>query len=144
MPPDGVEDPNRDPDPAPPSIDVELRPSRAAGYAAIITLRGEHDLATSEGLAVALAQIDGNVLLDLSACEFIDSTTIGVVIGKSQDLTRAGNRLELVVPAENRILGRIVDVVGLRTLVSVHQQVPVAELKLDVGSQSPNEPATPV
>jgi anti-anti-sigma factor len=65
-------------------------------------------------------------LLDLSACEFIDSTVIGVVLAKSGDLAREGRRLELVVPAANRSVTRVVDVVGLRTLMTVHDRMPTA------------------
>jgi anti-anti-sigma factor len=107
-------------------IAVELRPAHAPGYMAIVTLSGEHDLATSKELGAALAPIDGNVLVDLSPCEFIDSSVIGVLLGKSSTLTREGHRLELVVPAANRAVTRVVEVVGLRTLMPVHDQLPSA------------------
>jgi anti-anti-sigma factor len=112
--------------PTPPSIEVELQPTRAAGYAAIVTLRGEHDLETGPELAGALRPITGDLLLDMRACAFIDSTVVGIVIGKSQDLTRDGHRLELVVPVANRTVARVVDVVGLRGLMTVHEELPAA------------------
>jgi anti-sigma B factor antagonist len=118
--------------PIPPSIDVELRPTRVAGYAAIVTLRGEHDLNTGPELTAALDPIAGHVLLDLTACTFIDSTAVGIVIDKSQDLARNGHRLELVVPAANRTVARVVDVVGLRGLLTVHPELPLA-----VGASEP-------
>jgi anti-sigma B factor antagonist len=108
-------------------IGVELRPPHTPGYAAIVTLSGEHDLATSKELGAALAPIDGNVLVDLSPCEFIDSSVIGVLLGKSSTLTREGHRLELVVPAANTIVTRVVEVVGLRTLMPVHDQLPAIQ-----------------
>ncbi len=97
---------------------------RAAAYAAIVTLHGEHDIFTSSELRATLAPLDGNVLLDLSAREFIDSTVIGVVLARSGDLAREGRRLGLVVPAAN--VTRVVDMVGLRTLVKVHDRMPTA------------------
>jgi anti-anti-sigma factor len=116
----------RDTQPTPPEIVVEFRAARAPGFAAIVSLVGEHDLSTSPELLATLGPIAGNVLLDLSACEFIDSTVIGVVIGKSADLARDGHRLELVAPSANTIVTRVIDVVGLRRLMPVHAQVPTA------------------
>ena len=119
MPPDG-----HHPSHTPPAIEIELRPVRVAGYAALVSLHGEHDLATSDDLVAALAPLSGNLLVDLSECEFIDSTVIGVVIAKSAELVRDGHRLELVVPGSNQIVSRVVEVVGLRALMTVHEQVP--------------------
>jgi anti-anti-sigma factor len=112
-------------------IRVELRPAHAAGYAALVTLSGEHDLATSEELGATLAPIDGNLLVDLSPCEFIDSSVIGVLIGKSTGLVREGHRLELVVPAANTVVRRVVEVVGLRSLMPVHDELPSSATALD-------------
>jgi anti-anti-sigma factor len=117
---------NADPTPTSPAIEVELSPPGVAGYAAIVSLNGEHDLAMSDELVATLAPIDGNLLIDLSACEFIDSTVIGAVIAKSIELARAGSRLELIVPAANGVVTRVIDIVGLRTLMTVHDQLPSA------------------
>lgn len=119
MPSDG-----RPPTHTPPAIEVELRPVRVTGYSALVSLHGEHDMATSGDLVDALAPLTGNLLVDLSACEFADSTVIGVLIAKSADLVREGHRLELVVPSSNQIVSRVVQVVGLRTLMTVYEQVP--------------------
>ena len=51
---------------------------------------------------------------------------IGVLIAKSAELVREGHRLELVVPSSNQIVSRVVQVVGLRTLMTVYEQVPTA------------------
>lgn len=115
--------PQPGPSPTPRPIQLELRPVGAVGYAAIVSLHGEHDLSTCSELRSTLAPLDGNVLLDLSTCEFIDSSVIGVVAAKSRDLAGQGHRLELVVPAANRVVTRVVNVVGLRTLMTVHEQL---------------------
>jgi anti-anti-sigma factor len=104
--------------------DVELAPESTPGYAATVLLRNEHDLATSEGIEAMLAPLLGNVLVDLSECEFMDSTVISVLLTKSHELEREGYHLELVVPPRNENVTRIVDVVGLRSLLTVHAEQP--------------------
>jgi hypothetical protein len=45
-------------------VDVELVPESEPGFAAIVSLRGEHDLASEPELARAIGSIDGSVLVD--------------------------------------------------------------------------------
>jgi anti-anti-sigma factor len=104
-----------------PSIDVQLS---QAGYAAVVSLHGEHDLATRDQVEGALAGIFGSVLVDLSDCPFLDSTVIVALIAQLQARDRDGHRLELVVPPANTAIMRIVDVVGLRDLMLVHDAFP--------------------
>jgi hypothetical protein len=66
-------------------------------------LCGEHDAATSEEIEAAVAAVDGNLLIDLTQCEFIDSTVIGVVMAKSKALGRDGHQLALVAPPPDRV-----------------------------------------
>jgi anti-sigma B factor antagonist len=107
----------------PPAVHVELAPAAPPGYAALVSLHGEHDLASSDMLRAALAPLLGDLVVDLSACTFMDSTVIGVLLGKCYDLRDEGRRLELVLPPENEAISRIVDVVGLRGLMLVHERV---------------------
>src|SRR3954453_21902111 len=62
-------------DPAPRTVSLE----RHSPAVAIVTLRGEHDLATRAEINAALARAGGeaDVLVDLSDCSFIDSSVIG-------------------------------------------------------------------
>jgi anti-anti-sigma factor len=115
---EGLPTDNREP------IHVELRPALATSYAAVVSLCGEHDLATSSDLRVALAPLHGDVLVDLSECEFPDSSAIRTLLDKSQDLKRDGHRLELVVPAENTNVRRIIEIIGLAQLMTVHGRLP--------------------
>jgi anti-anti-sigma factor len=110
----------QDPDP----IRVELAPRRAHGYDAVVYLCGEHDLATSPELGIVLAPIHGNLLVDLSECGFIDSTVIAALIEKFEDLRREGHRLELVVPPGATSVRRAVEIIGLGTLMTVHDSMP--------------------
>jgi anti-anti-sigma factor len=112
--------------PAPePTIDVELSPVQTPGYAAVVSLGGEHDLATSDELGATLEPIFGNVLVDLTRCSFMDSSVIRVLLAKLTDLKREGRRLDLVVPRDNASISRLVDVVGMRGLLTVHERLPL-------------------
>ena len=83
-----------------------------------VRLIGEHDLATSEELLQTLEPLDGNVLVDLTACEFIDSTVIAVLLASASARTRDRQRLELVFPPGGRIW-RTLDITGVPRLVPV-------------------------
>jgi anti-anti-sigma factor len=66
------------------------------------------------------------VLVDLTDCQFIDSTVVGAIIAKSQQLQREGHHLELVAPRSNAHVTRVLDVVGMRTFLKVHERLPYA------------------
>jgi anti-anti-sigma factor len=101
-------------------IEVCLDPAETLGYAAVVTLHGEHDILSSERLLDALTPIGGSVLLDLTDCRFLDSTAITVLIVDAQIRVREGHRLELLVPPGNRTISRTLEVSGIRDLLTVH------------------------
>ncbi len=96
----------------------------APPYAAILVVRGEHDLATRDAVAAALDPFEGDVLVDLGECTFIDSSVIGVVLASARRLRDAGHRLELVVPTENEAISRVLEIVDIASLVTVHEHRP--------------------
>jgi anti-anti-sigma factor len=110
----------------PPGVEVRYAAPRSSAYAAIVSLYGEHDLDSHDTIATALEPIVGDVLLDLSDCQFIDSTVVGAIIAKSRELQHAGHRLELVAPRSNAHVTRVLDVIGMRALLTVHERAPVA------------------
>jgi len=89
--------------------------------AAIIVLRGEHDLATVPLVEDALtrARSAGPVVVDLTDAAFIDSSIISVLIRYSRpaDSGRAWSQLAVVVPPQG-VVRRIL------LLVSIDQVVP--------------------
>lgn len=99
-------------------VDVELHPPSAPGFAAIVRLLGEHDMATSPSFREALQRIYGHVLVDLSECDFIDSSVIGVLFVDHQTRTKEGQRLELIAPREGAV-ARTLQVAGVTTLITV-------------------------
>jgi anti-anti-sigma factor len=110
--------------PRDPSIVVELHPAGVHGFAAVIALHGEHDVATAPDIEQGLRSVSGHVLVDLSRCDFIDSTVIGVLISTSRILARDGYRMELLAPPENTNVARVLELVGMRDLMVVHASRP--------------------
>ena len=68
----------------------------------------------------------GDLLIDLSGCEFIDSAVIAALLEKFEDLRREGYRLELLIPPEQKNVRRVIEVIGLGTLMTVHDAIPGA------------------
>lgn len=107
-----------------PGVELTFHHPVAARHAAVLALRGEHDLSTTPEIAVALSRVTGDVLVDLSECTFIDSTVIGVLLRKAHEMTPAGSRLDLVVPATQVHVARTLEITGVDRLLTLHRQLP--------------------
>jgi anti-sigma B factor antagonist len=107
--------------PESPAASIEVRePASGQDYVSVVALIGEHDLATRDQLAEVLAPILGPVLVDLSACSFIDSTIISVLIGTHQSLAQVGHGVELRVPPAGYVR-RTLTVSGVEAILPLHQ-----------------------
>jgi hypothetical protein len=49
---------------------------------------------------------------------------VGTLLRKSQERAQAGYRLDLLVPPENRVIGRTIEIASLRELLTVHDRLP--------------------
>ncbi|HEY2719274.1 MAG TPA: STAS domain-containing protein [Solirubrobacteraceae bacterium] len=120
------------------TIDVEIY----AAHAAVVTLRGEQDLATRPQVAVALAVARdcGNVLVDLSESECIDSSVINVLLLAADALVRDSGRLELVIPDGAHGLRSLFEAIGVGNLLAVHatRQAGMASVALAIPPDSKN------
>ncbi len=76
-------------------LDFDLTVAREAD-AIRLTLRGELDLGTAARLEQALAEADGDVLLDLRGLTFMDSTGVRVLLEAAES---SGPGLRIVPPA---------------------------------------------
>jgi anti-anti-sigma factor len=89
-----------------------------------IAVRGELDLSTApelEGpLQEALESGDGSVLIDLSDCEFIDSTGIALIVRAWQRLDGDGNARVLAICSHNEQVRRVLEITGLELSIPVH------------------------
>ena len=77
-----------------------------------LLVEGELDLAVADRLREALEEIDAErVLIDLSGCEFIDSTGIAVVVQAHQRARERGGRVAVHSPRAQVL--RVLTVSGL-------------------------------
>lgn len=106
----------------PPALEVELH---SVVEIAVATLRGEHDLSGKQALADALevASAQGNVLVDLAECTFIDSTIIGVLVGAAIKLEQAGGRFELIIPPQAGSVHRVAQIAALSKNLVIHERL---------------------
>jgi anti-anti-sigma factor len=115
-------------------VELDLRPAQERAFAAIVSLRGEHDLSTAEQVSQAIGSVAGSVLVDLTDCTFVDSTVIGVLFALSQDLEREGHYLEVVVPPENSRVARTLELVRMRDVIVVHAVRPSLDAGGSIGA----------
>jgi anti-anti-sigma factor len=85
----------------------------------LVTLRGEHDLTTAPQLRNSLARsFSGGwtVIIDMSEAEFIDSTTLNVLVGAR----RQRHPIALVAPSDT-VAGRLVALMCLDDAIPTYQ-----------------------
>ena len=109
----------------PGAVDVEID----APLMATIFLSGECDISTAPQLADALALThhSAHAIVDLSDCEFIDSTIVGVLATALNGTNARGGQLSIVLPpTASPIVKRIFDVMRLRDIFAVHESTKAA------------------
>jgi len=89
----------------------------------VIELGGEVDLYTAPEFKERMVQVieDGkkHVVVDLSKATFIDSTTLGVLVGGVKRLRPAGGSLTLVCTDPN--ICKIFEITGLDRVFTIHE-----------------------
>lgn len=93
--------------------DLEVLQPRAG--AAVVVLTGEHDLATKDSLTTlfsSLLDTHDLVVADLSRVLFIDSSTLGVLVGANRTARDTGKQFRLQLGTEP-IVTRILEISGL-------------------------------
>ncbi len=100
------------------SVETELVEDQIA----VIRLTGEVDLYTAPEFKQHLVkQIENgvlNVIVDFSGTTFIDSTTLGVLVGGVKRLRPAGGQLALVCSDRNIV--KIFEITGLHRVFDIH------------------------
>jgi anti-anti-sigma factor len=93
----------------------------------VIAVRGELDLSTAADLEAplgeAIASGDASVLIDLSECEFIDSTGIALIVRAWQRLDRGAEgdgSGRVVICSQNDQVRRVLEITGLELSIPIH------------------------
>lgn len=91
------------------------------------SVRGELDMNTApelqQGINEVLAESGVSIMLDLSACEFIDSTGIALIVRTWQRLARDdGEERRLVLCCDNHQVRRLLKITGVESSISMHDQ----------------------
>ena len=110
---------------APLSIEFEVHSANAA----IVTLRGEHDLNSKPEVAKALSAASAydNVVVDLSECSFLDSSVISTLLQTSNRLNERDGLLRLVIAGDGHAgVRRLFEVMDLQRVLPIHSSREVA------------------
>jgi anti-anti-sigma factor len=91
--------------------------------AAVVTLEGDHDVASLDAVedAFRVAGAGRDLLVDLSACTFIDSTIIKLLLRTMRVLEATGGRFELVIdPSPSGHVARVSQLMGIAQVIPTH------------------------
>lgn len=93
----------------------------------VIAVRGELDLSTASDLERpledAVSSGDASVLIDLTECEFIDSTGIALIVRAWQRLDRTADGEgsgQVVISSDNDQVRRVLEITGLELSIPIH------------------------
>jgi len=104
------------------------------------TVRGELDMNTAPELENRIEEVAGEnarVVLDLSECDFIDSTGIAVIVRSWQRLDSGGEGAgsgRMVLCCNNTQVMRLLSITGVESSISVHPQRDTALAELRGGT----------
>jgi len=102
-------------------VNFHIQDEEIDGETHVIELGGEIDLYTAPEFKERMIQlIDGGkkrIVVDLSSATFIDSTTLGVLVGGVKRLRPAGGALALVCTDQN--ITKIFEITGLDRVFSI-------------------------
>lgn len=107
----------------------EARSEELEGGIRAFTVCGELDMNTAPELERLLEETmseeDGSVMLDLTDCEFIDSTGIALIVRAWQRIDRnagAEGHGRLVLVCANHQVRRLLEITGVESSISLHDE----------------------
>src|ERR1700751_463987 len=113
------------------NFDIKTEQLNSDSY--VISLTGEVDLYTAPEFKQQLLDVIGNgaknVIVDFSNTTFIDSTTLGVLVGGVKRLRSADGQLSLV--CSDRNITKIFEITGLDRVLTIYGNREEAVAALD-------------
>jgi anti-sigma B factor antagonist len=109
-------------------VPFEVQREELEGGIRAFTVRGELDMSTAPELEQGLEGVadDGaRVVVDLTECDFIDSTGIALIVRSWQRLDRGGEGAgegKLVLCCDNTQVMRLLRITGVESSISVHER----------------------
>jgi anti-sigma B factor antagonist len=119
-------------------MNFDIKTEQVGDEAYIISLAGEVDLYTAPEFKQQLLEVIGQggkqVVIDFSNTTFIDSTTLGVLVGGVKRLRTNGGQLSLV--CSDRNITKIFEITGLDRVFTIYptREEAVAQLGSDAGT----------
>jgi anti-sigma B factor antagonist len=116
-------------------VSFQVESEELEGNIHVIAVRGELDMNTAPELErkldEALADSGASIVLDLSECEFIDSTGIALIVRAWQRLDGDGGEGRLALCCVNHQVRRLLEITGVEGSISIHDQrdAALAELR---------------
>jgi anti-anti-sigma factor len=86
----------------------------------VVHVEGELDMLTSGSLEEALAEAEpeDRVVIDLTECTFIDSSAVRVLVAAARDAGDSGRKVALV--AQDPGILRVLEIAAVDTILPVH------------------------
>jgi anti-sigma B factor antagonist len=97
---------------------------------AIIGIKGEIDVATVDAVRAAIvntAQTEDVIVVDLTDVTYVDSSTIGLIVAMSKELSAKRGQLRVVAPAAGRPR-RVFELTGVAPDLALHETLADATL----------------
>ena len=112
---------------------IEITAKKQEAFSCI-TVKGEIDTQTCSELRSALIEpVDSglDLIVDITEVAYIDSSSIGVLVGARKRCGKAGRRMIIVCSGKNRIIHKIFRMVGLDAFFTIVPTVDVAIKQLN-------------
>jgi anti-sigma B factor antagonist len=120
-------------------MNFDIKKEQAGEGVVVIALTGEIDLYTAPEFKQQLLEVIGegakHVVVDLTDTTFIDSTTLGVLVGGVKRLRPEGGQLSIV--CSDRNITKIFEITGLNRVFPIHETVEEALAAVGGAAEAP-------
>jgi anti-anti-sigma factor len=107
-------------------VDVEIVVEPLARGGRVVHVRGELDLSSAADLEAALAPRErgDDLVVDLTDCTFLDSSSIRTLLAGANEVESTGGRVAVVAQAEG--VRRTLEIAGVNERLAIHASLDAA------------------